>query len=83
MTSVKEWLQDRGVKHQEVELIQRVRHRKLWHDMIAYIQGYGMAPGGEREREREIIPRPKNLTQAQQLALSIHFIYLNWRAVAV
>ena len=41
MSSVKGWLQERGVKHQEVELIERTRNRKLWHDMIAYVQGYG------------------------------------------
>jgi len=41
MSSVKRWLQERGVKHQEVELIERTRNRKLWHDMIAYVQGYG------------------------------------------
>jgi hypothetical protein len=41
MSSVKEWLKDRGVNHQEVELLEKARHRKLWHDMIAYVQGYG------------------------------------------
>ena len=41
MSSVKGWLQERGVKHQKVELIERTRNRKLWHDMIAYVQGYG------------------------------------------
>ena len=41
MSSVKGWLQERGVKHQEVELIERARNRKLWHEMIAYVQGYG------------------------------------------
>ena len=39
MSSVKGWLQERGVKHQEVELIERARDRKLWHDMISYVQG--------------------------------------------
>ena len=37
MSSVKGWLQERGVKHQEVELIERTRNRKLWHDKIAYV----------------------------------------------
>ena len=38
MSSVKGWLQERGEKHQEVELIERTRNRKLLHDMIAYVQ---------------------------------------------
>ena len=51
ISSVKEWIHDRGVKHQEVKLMQRARHRKqLWHDMIAYVKD--MTPT-ERERERE------------------------------
>ncbi len=41
MSSVKEWLQDRGVKHQEVEIIERARHGKLWHGMINYFQECG------------------------------------------
>ena len=41
MSSVKGLLQERGVKHQVVELIERTRNRKLWLDMIAYVQGYG------------------------------------------
>ena len=41
MSSVKGWLQQRGVKHQEVELIERTRNRKLWHDIIVYVQEYG------------------------------------------
>ena len=41
MSSVKGWLQEKGVKHQKVELIESTRNRKLWHGMIAYVQGYG------------------------------------------
>ena len=41
MSSVKGWLQERGMKRQEVELIERARNRKLWHDMITDVQGYG------------------------------------------
>ena len=31
----------RRMKHQKAELIERARNRKLWHDIIAYVQGYG------------------------------------------
>ena len=41
LSSVKDWLKMRGVALREVELIQKARNRKLWHDMIAYVQGYG------------------------------------------
>ena len=49
MTSLNSWIAERGIRHQEVELIEKARNRELWHAMIAYVSGY-MAL---RERERE------------------------------
>ena len=34
ISNVKGWLQDRGVKHQEVGLIERTWNRKLWHNRL-------------------------------------------------
>ena len=31
----------RSEKSKRKELIERARSRKLWHDMIAYVHGYG------------------------------------------
>ena len=56
MSSDKEWLQERGVKHQEVELIERARNRKLWHDMIERERERGeRGERGERERQHHCI----------------------------
>ena len=41
MSSLTKWLEERGVKHQEVELLERARNRELWHDMIANVIRYG------------------------------------------
>ena len=41
MTSLNAWIAERGIRHQEVELIQKARNRELWHAMIAQVSGYG------------------------------------------
>ena len=41
MTSLNAWIAERGIRHQEVELIKRARNRELWHAMIAHGSGYG------------------------------------------
>ena len=41
MTSLNAWLAERGIRHQEVELIKKARNRELWHAMIAHVSGYG------------------------------------------
>ena len=40
MTSLNAWVAERGIRHQEVELIEKARNRVLWHAMIAYVSGY-------------------------------------------
>ena len=42
MASLKMWLTEKGVHHQETELLEIARSRELWHNMIAYVRvGYG------------------------------------------
>ena len=41
MTSLNAWIAERGIRHQEVELIEKARNRELWHAMIAFVSGYG------------------------------------------
>ena len=41
MTSLNAWIAERGIRQQEVELIQKARNRELWHAMIAHVSGYG------------------------------------------
>ena len=41
MTSLNAWIAERGIRHQEVELIKIARNRELWHAMIAHVSGYG------------------------------------------
>ena len=42
MTCLNAWIADEtGIRHQEVELIEKARDRELWHAMIAYVSGYG------------------------------------------
>ncbi len=41
MSSLKEWLEEVGVKEQEVELLEKALSRELWQDMIAKVNRYG------------------------------------------
>ena len=41
MSSMKDWLQERGAEYQEVEMLEKAKDRELWHDMITIVQGYG------------------------------------------
>ena len=40
-SSLNAWIAERGIRQQEVELIQKARNRELWHAMIAHVSGYG------------------------------------------
>ena len=48
MTSLNAWIAERGIRHQEKELIKKARNRELWHAMITHVSRYGTY----RERER-------------------------------
>ena len=41
MTSLNAWIAERGIRHQEVELIKKAKNRELWYAMIAHVSGYG------------------------------------------
>ena len=41
MSSLKEWLEEVGVKEQEAELLEKALSRELWQDMIAKVNRYG------------------------------------------
>ena len=42
MTSLNAWIPEKGIRHQEMELIKKATNRELWHAMIAYVSGYGI-----------------------------------------
>ena len=48
MTSLNAWIAERGIRHQEGELIEKARNRELWHAMIAHVRIRHL----ERERKR-------------------------------
>ena len=41
MANVNEWIGEKGVKYQEMALLEKARDRELWKSMIAHIIGYG------------------------------------------
>ena len=41
MANLNEWIEERGVKYQEVELCEKARDREMWKSMIAHVIGYG------------------------------------------
>ena len=42
MSSFQQWLEERIADYQDVQLLQRAKHRELWPSMIAYFSGYGI-----------------------------------------
>jgi len=41
MSSLKKWLEGKGVQDQETELLKKANNRTAWHTMIAKVLGYG------------------------------------------
>ena len=41
MSSLKKWLEGKGVQDQETELLEKANNRTLWHIMIAKVSEYG------------------------------------------
>ena len=42
LSSLKKWLEGKGVEHTETELLKKANNRNLWHTMIANVFGYGI-----------------------------------------